>query len=448
MSESASNVAYLFVAGIFLAVALWKGLALLREPTLTLALMTTCFAVGAIVYCMASPVGYRRTGAAVGEPWFPTLPIYLGILLCFGTIHLLTILWTPSRPENMRRTVTGWAFTYVSALLIMIVAFFRADLGGPADPLKFNTEQVDQPAVVVFLTVFLVTLTSGTVNTWRRSRRARLDDETLTHALRWFGGSMLVTFGYVVCSAPAIAAAATGHHQLDHLGVLGSTFGALGSLGTAYGVSGAAVSKWLGERRDIVVLQPLWDLVVAGVDEELSLSARDRPGSTGEEPPAGPGQARPNRFFNVRWTLHRRVIEILDGIRELERRAWVSEDPAQAVVALHKEALESDNLRGRYGLTRKGLSPLELEAAVTAAVLRDAVERLENGHEEAGRPFGTASAGSLLRVPGKETPASKERPRLVRVARALHHPLVDASLQVVRATGDRDGASQGVAEAR
>ncbi|WP_331753007.1 hypothetical protein OG440_39030 (plasmid) [Streptomyces sp. NBC_00637] len=455
MSESSATAIYFLVASLHLSIAFWKGFALLRAPSPSFALQTATHAVGGIVYVVASPWGYRSLGSALGHPWFPTLPIYVGILCCFGTNHLLTILWTPSRPGvpwRARRSITAWSLAYGFSLTVMIIAFFGADLEGPAVPLEFNTEQVDDPHVFFFLTVFLTMLTCGTVSIWRRSRRARIDDEAIMHAVRWFGASMLVTFGYVVCSAPAIVAASLGHHQLDGVGVMGSAFGSVGSVMTCYGVSGAVVSKWVGERRDIAGLQPLWELVVAGVDEELSLgSTWGQRGSSAAGPSADHVRFRPHRLLNVRWTLTRRVIEILDGIRELERGSWVRSLPADSVRSLYQEAMKADELRRKFGLGKKGLSEVELEAAATAAVLRDAVERLQNARTEgtstavAPVPDGPSPAHD---VPGKKTPAANERPRLVRVARALDHPLVEASLQVVESLKQGAGAAQASAGAR
>lgn len=455
MSESTATAVYFFIASLHLSTACWKGFALLRTPTPSFALQTTTHAVGAIVYVVASPPGYRSVGSAFGHPWFPTLPIYLGILLCFGTNHLLTVLWTPSRPGQAwwaRQPIRSWSLAYGLSLTVMIIAFVGADLEGPAVPLKFNTEHVDDPHVKVFLAVFLTMLTCGTVSIWRRSRRARIDDEAIMHAVRWFGASMLVTFGYVVCSAPAIVAAAAGYHQLDNVGVMGAAFGSVGSIMTCYGVSGAAVSKWLAERRDIAVLTPLWDLVVAGVDEELSLdSTRGKREDSAAGPSANTPRSGPHRLLNVRWTLTRQVIEILDGIRELERGAWARSMPANSVKALYEEAIGADELRRRFGLSRKGLPAVEVEAAATAAVLRDAVERLHAARKRGDRVVGTTPSdgpNSAPYVPEQKTPAAEERSRLVRVARALNHPLVDASLQVVRSLPQTDGAAQAAAGAR
>jgi hypothetical protein len=199
-------------------------------------------------------------------------------------------------------------------------------------------------------------------------------------------------------------------------------------------MSGAAVTAWLRERHDIAQLQPLWDLVVAEVDVELAFSST---------------RARPNRFLNIRWALHRRIIEILDGIRELRR--WISDEPAQLLKALHHQSLANDSARTRFALPRGGLSPQELDAAVTAAVLRHAVGQLkarrvqqaDNVGHRAGLP-----GQSAIEVPGRDTAASQERPRLVRVARALTHPLVEATLQLIAEDRGTDQACRQPAGAR
>ncbi|WP_329020684.1 DUF6545 domain-containing protein [Streptomyces sp. NBC_01601] len=407
------------MAGIFFAIACWKGLALLREPTLTLALMTINFFIGGAVYVLASPAGYQWVGTASGQPWGATLPIYVGILVCYGKMHLLTILWTPPRPDEPKsalRMVTAWALAYCTSIVIMIVTFLDTHLDGPADPLRFNTEQADNPRILAFLAVFLVMLTSGTLNTWRRSRRAKVSDVWIAHALRWFGRSMVVTFGYVVCSVPAILAAAMGHHQLDNVGVMGASFGMLGCIGTCYGLSGAAASAWLRERRDIRLLQPLWCLVIVEVNAGLAFNST-RP--------------RPNPFINIRWILHRRILEILDGIREL--RQCITDEPALVLQELHRQSLGTAAARARFALPTGGLSPQELEAAVTAAVLRHAVPKLKEQRAQQNSTAGSSAGHGrpAFTVPGRNTAAAQERTRLVCVARALNHPLVEATLQII-----------------
>ncbi|MDF3303292.1 DUF6545 domain-containing protein [Streptomyces tropicalis] len=413
MSDPTTAV-YLLMTVIFLFIAGWKTLAFLRGPTVTLALIATAFFVGGVVYAIASPAGYRFLGEEFGQPRIATLPIYIGILACYADTHILTLLWTPAHDaprSKVRRTVTLWTTAYGLAITAMTLVFLGADLDGPADPLRFNTQQADDRHVQVFLMILLGVLACGTLNTWQRSRRAESANPQVRHALTWFGGSMLVTFGYVLCSAPAIILAAFGHQELQTLGVFGSYFGILGCLGTCYGMTGAALSAWLRERRDSAALQPLWKLVVGDVDTGLMYS---------------PTSAKPHLWGAVRVVLTRRIIEILDGIRTVQ--PWVSADIVQAVHELEDGTLPPD----------------ELEAVVTAAVLRDAAARYR-ASPEAARPAGkqhrsapACQAAGVL--PGRQTAAQDERARLVRVARALPHPLVDAALE--RAATTRAAAAE------
>ncbi|MFD5424394.1 MAB_1171c family putative transporter [Streptomyces sp. NPDC127084] len=420
MSERTSTLVYLIMAGASLAIALWKGMALFRDPTPTLSLITTNFLCSTAIYVMAAPSVYVAIGEATGNPSFATLPVYIGILVCFAHLHVLTLLWSPMQqtsPDALRRRVTQWAACYTMAALLMIATFCAADLSEPADPLKFNTDNAGDPVILLFLAVFLSTLTCSTLSTFRQCRRIRLDDPRLQHAVRSFGIAMLFVFGYVVCGVPAIAFAALGSHALDEVGVWGSSFGVLGTLIASYGLCGAAVSAWLKERRDIRALQPLWDIVVAGVDPELAFSATS---------------ARSHRLAaNVTFNLHRRVIEILDGMRAL--RPWVRSEPVEAVYTLHERSLQGDNGPGRPVPER------ELRAMATAAALRDAAERLQAAQREDALRGGSrrpqppdTPARQLL---GEDTPAADERDRLLHVARVLTHPLVTAALREVRGGG-------------
>ncbi|MGW9429046.1 MAB_1171c family putative transporter [Streptomyces decoyicus] len=426
MSESTSNVVYLAIAIIDFVIAGWKCLALLRDPTPTLTLITVNFLASGLVFAMAAPAGYRMLGELTGSPSFATLPVYIGILSCFSLLHLLTMLWDPrlrQRPAVLRRKVTTWSAAYLAAPVVMVVTFCSADLSGPTDPLEFNTNFAGDPLIQVFLGVFLTTLTCGTLSTYRQCRKLKLEGPRFQRALRSFGTAMLFVFGYVVCWVPAIILAAFGNHALDTVGVLGSTFGSIGALITSYGLSGAAVGAWLRERRDIKALQPLWDLVVEGVDEDLAFSV---------------DSARSHRLaWNVGFNLHRRVIEILDGMRAL--RPWLSPLPAAAVYAVH----EQETSRGAGDARR--LTDQELQAAATAAALRDAAQRLHTARRATalhGTGHPQAPAGPQVALPGEDTPASGERQRLLRVAQALTAPLVATALQDVQEQRSRTEAAE------
>ncbi|MFD9562227.1 DUF6545 domain-containing protein [Streptomyces sp. NPDC059994] len=408
MSETTSTIVYLIIAVSEIGIVLWKGAALRSDPTPTLKVTVSTFVCSATVYVLAAPAVYRALGTALGQPSFATLPVYVGILCCFAHTHGLTLLWDPhlrERPNALRRSLISWTALYALAAIVMATLFCTADLSGPADPLRFNTLYAHDPLVLAFVLVFLATLACSTLSTYRRCRQIRLDDPVLQHAVNWFARAMLCVFGYVLCATPAITAASLGSHALDQVGVFGSTCGATGALLAGYGLSGAAISAWWRERRDRRLLQPLWDLVVAGVDKDLAISDHSVTG-------------RP--LWNAGFLLHRGVVEILDGLRILG--PWTSPQLVQSVYALHQQQLTAPQ-------PATPLSPKELETIATAAAIRDALPRLQAARKAPttaqSRPPAGGSAASL---PGADTPMWQERERLLAVAGALTHPLTAAAL--------------------
>lgn len=426
MSEGLSNVVYLCIFAIASTITAFKLLALRRDPTPTLALTAAMFLTASPVYILASPVGYRAVGEALDQPSFATLPVYLGILACFAYTHIITFLVDQELQEEsgaMRRIITTWTVVYVTAAILMTALFSMADLSQPADPLEFNTHFASDPWALGFLAVFLLTFGCGTLNTFWRCRRLVPEDPQLRHSLKVFGVAMWFVFGYIVLNVPAIVFAAFGNHSLDTVALWGNVTGVTGFLSMCYGLSGSAVGHWLRERHDIKSLQPLWDLVVGGVDEELAFSARNARSTL--------------HVSNVTFNLHRRVIEILDGIRRL--RGWVAPGAAEAVHAVH-----SRRQPGNPHQPQKPTSA-DLEAAATAAALWDAVDRLQAARREwasqghTGPPPPPGTAGPL---PGENTPAGEERDRLLRVAKALGDPLVHAALQKLRSDRTASAAAR------
>ncbi|MFE5596927.1 DUF6545 domain-containing protein [Streptomyces sp. NPDC056549] len=419
VSERVITAICLCIAAINLLIACWKAAALRRERTPTLALTTLGFFVSVLVYVAASPTVYDAIGKGTGRPSTATLPMYAGIIVCYGASHLSSLFWdSPGSSRHharTRRRVSAWAGVYLAMITGMATSFLSADLSTClTDPIRFNTNCVEgRPSIFAFLTFFLSALSFATLNTARLAGRSKPQSNQLRHALRWFQFSMVIAFGYVLCSAPAVVLVSFGSHHLDEVGLLGVAFGALGAFITSYGMSGAAISAWLSDRRDIKSLHPLWNLVVVGVDSKLTF---------------GPSGLVLGRLAHVRFTLHRRVIEILDGMRVL--RSWSSPVVAE-IVSKHVRA------------GAEKLSPELREALLTAAVLREAAERLGEAQRQAvlagcARP--RSPDAHCASLPGEGTAASAERARLLLVARHLEHPLVVSSLKDVQAVTAQRGS--------
>ena len=394
MSDQTANVVWLTVAVLNTIITCWKTRAFFREPTPSLALITACFFVSVFVFICVSPWGSEMVGRALGRPSYATLPAFVCILACYAMTHALTMLWTPPPTRDvLRRQMTAWMLAYTAAGAAMTVMFLFADLRGQGNVIRFNVEQAGDPYVQGFLALFLGMLSCGTLSTFWRARKTKLADERLQHVLRSFCMSMLFVFGYVLFNVPAIIGAAAGSHALDGLSYLGQACGALGSLCSSYGMSGAAANCWIQERRDVRVLKPLWRLTYGDRKKGLARAS-------------------------ARFTLHRRVIETLDGMRDLSffARAELAE------VA--------------YSLTGVDLPRGERDAIATAVMLRDAATRIPaTDTERSGRePSPSAEAVSF---PGDDTTASEQRARLLAVARALRHPLTVEVLE--RAKGNERG---------
>ncbi|MGW3390747.1 MAB_1171c family putative transporter [Streptomyces cinereoruber] len=390
MSDQAANVVWLAIATVNFIIACWKTRAFFREPTLTLALISSSFAISAFVFIILSPWGTRAiVGKLLGTPIFATLPSFLGVIACFAITHVLTMLWTPPPAREryiLRRQVTAWTLAYTGAGGAMTVTFLLADLPAQGNVIRFNVEHAGDPYIQGFLALFLGMLACGTLSTWWRARKTKLADERLQHVLNCFSTSMLLVFGYVVFNAPAVVCAAIGSHTLDGLMYIGQMFAAVGALFTSYGMSGAAANAWMRERRDVRVLKPLWRLVYGTRRQGLA-------------------------HTGVRFALHRHVIEILDGMRDL---------------SFYARPELADLVRSRADAD---LSHAQREAIATAVMLRDAATRMPAPAGQKSLESTSPPATGPVGFPGDDTAASEQRARLLDVAKALRHPLTHEALE-------------------
>ncbi|MFJ3786916.1 DUF6545 domain-containing protein [Streptomyces sp. NPDC090093] len=396
MSDHAANVIWLTVAAVNAIITGWKTRAFFREPTLTLALISASFLISVFVFLSISPWGSEIIGRALGKPSFATLPAFVGILACYAITHVLTMLWTPppaSRRRLLHRQVIAWTVAYTGASAAMTVLFLLADLNGRGNVIRFNVENASDPYIQGFLALFLGMLACGTLSTWWRARSTEISDERIQHVLRWFSASMLFVCGYVVFNIPAIISAASGDRSLDGFSYIGQSFGAFGALCTSYGMSGAATHAWFLERRDIRVLKPLWKLAYGDRNRGLA-------------------------HTSVRFALHRRIIETLDGMREL------------SFFARAELAEEVKSLAGG------DLPRSQVEAIATAVMLRDAAMRISDP-DTVRLKRASALSASAVRFPGDHTAASEQRARLLDVARALRHPLTIEVTELITAEPKR-----------
>jgi len=413
VSESILNVSYLAVALVELVNTVWKILVLRRDPTPALILTVPCLLFSVATFVLATPVVYRALGDASGQPNLPTLVVDVSIVLAFALCHVLSMLWNPQHRDDLkalRRRIIRWSGIYGLGVLLMLALFLAADIPGPSHPIDFNVTYGHDPLIFSWLMVFLFCHGCGIVGTYLQCRNVRTDDRRLNRSVRQFGRAMIFIFGFIICMALAILANFMGSHSLDWLAMVADGTGSIGAVIAGYALTGAAVGEWRQELRDVKALQPLWNLVAAG---------------TGHMPPNS------NRLMGgAGRRLMQRVIDIRDGTRRL--RPWMSERPAQAVEAL---------------TSTMGSPGMDLKAVQAAATLLDATARLNaaraawraQGHQGEPPPPGAPE----VVLPGEDTAQPDERGHLVRVAKALSLPIVEAALitadYAVAPVADRQG---------
>ncbi|MDI5966249.1 hypothetical protein POF50_020020 [Streptomyces sp. SL13] len=392
MSERASDIVYLVVVLIGCASAAVKASALRRGFSGSLVVIISCHVAGIGAFVSATPAVYRVIDALAGRTGLASLVAYSFIILFSAHAHLLAIIWAAEvrGGGTPRRRVTALAVCYAVILAAMTATFLRAGLTGPDHPLTFNVTFAGRPEVVVFLLVFLAGLSYSMLSAaWECRRGSRTDNPRLRGGLRTISLASLFIFGYVVFAGPSLAAAAWGWHGLDRLTDLGALSGTVGAFILNWGFSGHAVQVWWRDRSDYRRLRVLWETAVEGAGRTVALAPPSRLVERWSLLSAGA------------WLLIRRLADICDAERALS--PWM--DPALAY------AVEA--------AAGPGGRPEEVRALASAAMLLDAVRRRGDGEPPAFR--------SLPR-PDDVEPAG-ERTHLVRVARALDHPVVLAVLR-------------------
>nr|WP_202447772.1 MAB_1171c family putative transporter [Streptomyces sp. SID5468] len=376
------------IAVLGIASAGIKVAALRRGFSLSVLVITSSLITGVSAFFVQAPVVYRTLDGAAGRIGFASLIVYSCIVLYGAHGHMLAVVWAAEVGHTPvpRVRIVVHLVSYAVILAAMWAAFWRTRGGGPERPLAFNVSHADDPDTVVFLVVFMAGLSYSMLSAaWECRRGARTDNPRLRRGLRHISVASLFIFGYVVFAGPSLACAAAGHHQLDVLTDVGSLSGTVGAVILNWGMSGSTVQTWWRDRRDYRRLRVLWETAVGGAERTVALA------------PPGRLVERWSLLSAGAWLLLRRLADICDAERALS--PWMN--PRLAVVA--EEA-------GR----RRRLPPEEVRALASAAMLLDAVER-----KGRGEPPGYRATPR----PADVAP-ERERAHLVRVARALGHPLV------------------------
>ncbi|ADI12357.1 hypothetical protein SBI_09239 [Streptomyces bingchenggensis BCW-1] len=399
MSEAGDvhTLAYATVSAVMYGLAGYKALAWVAERIPALLLMAVGALAGGAAFTAATPAVYRWLGETSGISNLATLVVYTQVIVCFGCLRALALLWSPRRlaagkggrsPRGigMRGALRRVLPRYAAAVAVMWLLFLSADLPAGEKPLTFDTAFADRPPVFAFLLVYQAAFGWAL---WSMvyvccQRLKDVHDPTLRGSLRLLVIGCTFIGSYGVCKLIAIFGAVLGSHALDVMSSdVGPALSSLGGVITATGWTRAALRTRRQRRRDFYALETLWTTVTQA-----------DPGVILHSPPSGSA-----------WEFHtlRRAHEIRDG--QLALRPWTSQHIVNAARRLTDE----------QGLGSPDRDAPEHDALAAAAGIRGALEALRSG-----RPPGMPCE----RLPGIDVPPQAERRHLVAVARQLDSPLV------------------------
>jgi hypothetical protein len=398
MSEAGDihTLIYVTVSAVMYGLAAYKALAWADERIPSLLLMAVGALAGGTAFTAAIPVVYRWLGQTSGVSNLGSLIVYTQVLVCFGCLRALALLWSPRRlavgeggrpPRGigMRSALRRVLPVYAAAVAVMWALFLSADLPAGEKPLTFDTTFADRPPVFALLLLYQAAfgwaLWSMVYVCFQRLKDVH--DPILRSSLRLLVIGCTFVGSYGVCKVIAIVGAALGAGGLDVLSTeVGPALSSLGGVITATGWTCAARRTRRQRRRDFYALETLWTTVTQA-----------DPGVILHSPPSGSA-----------WEFHtlRRAHEIRDG--QLALRPWTSQNIVNAARRLTDE---------------HGLDLPEREALAAAAGIRGALEALRSG-----RP----PRQPCERLPGIDVPPQAERRHLVAVARQLDSPLVARAL--------------------
>ncbi|MFD8455774.1 MAB_1171c family putative transporter [Streptomyces antimycoticus] len=271
----------------------WRDTAY-RALVITLLLQCLTFTMGA--FAMGSD---RFLG--VGN--LAILVMHLSAVAFCVSAQIILLHWASATEESGRRA-RYWLIIGVALDALLTALFFIAD--GPGRPAEdFNTGS-GRPLILIYLLVFMVSQAVPCVTILRQCvPYARMAGKTsLGQALRMLSVAAVILFLYCLARVVNVVTAAGG---LDIGGwtLAASVFSALGivTLSLALTISSwwpsaSKLLEWVRGYRSYRALYPLWrDLYESSPDIVL-------------EPPGA-------AVSDLNYRLHRRVIEIRDGWREL-----------------------------------------------------------------------------------------------------------------------------------
>ncbi|MFD9572370.1 MAB_1171c family putative transporter [Streptomyces sp. NPDC059982] len=266
-----------------------------RTLVITLLLQCLTFTMGAVAMSGDTFLGVGNLAILV---------MHVAAVAFCVSAQIILLRWATATEKTVRQA-RYWLITGIVVCALLIALFLVAD--GPGRPATdFNTGS-GQPLVLLYLLVFIVSQAVPCVTIFRQcGPYARMTDKaSLRQALRMLSVAAVVLFLYCTCRTVNILTAAAGI-DIGAWTVAASVFSAAGivtlSLSLTISVWEGPVGRltdWARSYRSYRALYPLWrDLYESSPDIVL-------------EPPGSASVS------DLNYRLHRRVIEIRDGWRDL-----------------------------------------------------------------------------------------------------------------------------------
>ncbi|MBQ0986547.1 hypothetical protein KBZ10_18920 [Streptomyces sp. F63] len=272
----------------------WRDLAY-RTLVVTLLLQCLTFTMGAVAMGSDSFLGVGNLAILV---------MHVSAVAFCVSAQIILLRWATDAEEAVWKT-RSWLAAGVALNALLIALFFVAD--GPGRPAAdFNTGS-GRPLVLTYLLFFIVSQAIPCVTIFRQcGRYARMtDNDSLRQALRMLRVAAVILFLYCCARTVNILTAASGI-DIGVWQLASNVFSAAGivvlSLSLtvpSWGGSVARLVEWARSYRSYRALYPLWrDLYESSPDIVLE--------------PSGAASVS-----DLNYRLHRRVIEIRDGWRDL-----------------------------------------------------------------------------------------------------------------------------------
>ncbi|EST29940.1 MAB_1171c family putative transporter [Streptomyces roseochromogenus] len=310
-----------------------------RTLVITLLLQCLTFTMGAVA------MGSERF---LGVGNLAILVMHVSAVAFCVSSQIILLRWATAAEEAVRKT-RYWLIAGIALNALLIGLFLIAD--GPGRPASDFNSGSGQPLVLTYLLVFIVSQAVPCVTIFRQcGPYARMTDKAeLRQALHLLSVAAMVLFLYCLSRTVNILTSACGF-DIGVWQLAANVFSAVGiatlSLAltiSSWGPSAGKLLEWARSYRSYRALYPLWrDLYESSPDILL-------------EPPGA-------SVSDLNYRLHRRVIEIRDGWRDLrpyiERTAGGTPGADRGASDESRQALaEAAQIRQALHAKRVGVVP-------------------------------------------------------------------------------------------